>query len=432
MKFNRRHLLLAGLGAGGAVASAKEHLRVQAVRKQQNLNTLARVTLTDSISIMEAAYASEADWEDEVANRRRLLSSSNLTPPTQTYNRELSKLLIRFCKLAVQQYRTGRANPNYDGAIDLLPAYHSGLKDYTQLTNFTSTQEIIEDYFKNENLPIFSDRVTPSIPMSGTTPKIDEAIQENDETIIDEAIEEIDEAIEEIDEAIEEIDEAIEEIELTIQDRVRQILQREYRITVYSGMALTSKEHNILVFRGTQTQAEWLNNLNAAQQPYISPSGLGYGDVHQGFLEATQQLQPSLSEVAQQLDPTIPCYVTGHSLGAAIATLAAFEMVQASPQLKDQIQLYTYAGPRVVSPAFAKRHSQLIPNAYRVVNLADSVPLVPPVNLGSSYVHIGQEWSFIAQFGDVLLNHVVDTYQAALEQEDETDQVRTSVKRMTS
>ena len=115
---------------------------------------------------------------------------------------------------------------------------------------------------------------------------------------------EIDEAIQEIDETIQEIDKTIEDIEFTIQDRVRQILQRRHRITVYSGMALTSKDHNILVFRGTQTQAEWLKNMNAAQQPYISPSGLGYGDVHKGFLQAKQQLQPSISEVAQQLDPT--------------------------------------------------------------------------------------------------------------------------------
>ena len=124
--------------------------------------------------------------------------------------------------------------------------------------------------------------------------------------------------------------------------------------------------------------------------------------------------------------------MTGHSLGAAIATLVAFELVQAAPKLKDQIQLYTYAGPRVASPAFAKLHSQLIPNAYRVVNLGDTVPLVPPVTLGSSYVHLGQEWSFLAQYGDVLLNHVVDTYRAALEQEVETDQTLKSVKRITT
>ena len=338
---------------------------------------------------MEAAYASEADWDDEVEKRKKLLSAINLSSPIQPYSRERSKQLIHFCKLAVQQYKTGRANPNYDGAINLLPAYRSRLKEYTQLTNFTSTQEIIEDYFKPENSPI-------PHPKDNSTP----------------------------------LDQTFQAVELTLQDRVRQILQHKYRLTVFSGMALTSKDHNILVFRGTQTQTEWLKNLNAEQQQYVASSGEVYGEVHEGFLQVTRELKPSIAEIAQQLDPTIPCYVTGHSLGAAIATLAAFELVQAVPQLKDQIQLYTFAGPRVCSPTFAADYSELIPNAYRIVNLADTVPLVPPVTLGDSYVHIGQEWSFLAQFGDTLLNHVVDTYQLAVEQEVETDQVGAAMRRL--
>ncbi|MGK7936357.1 MAG: hypothetical protein AB4206_11275 [Xenococcaceae cyanobacterium] len=65
--------------------------------------------------------------------------------------------------------------------------------------------------------------------------------------------------------------------------------------------------------------------------------------------------------LAKQLEPTIPCYITGHSLGAAVATLVAMEIAQQVPQLKDQIQLYTFAGPRVGSPKFVQAHSQLIP-----------------------------------------------------------------------
>jgi predicted lipase len=293
----------------------------------------------------------------------------------------------QICKLAVQQYKTARANPNYDGTIKLLPDYEKYLDVYTQSANFTLEQDIIEDYFRDNPL---------DAPSSNSTS----------------------------------VEETIQEVELTLQDKVRQILQRQYRIRVYSGILLTSKEHNILVFRGTQTQAEWLKNLNAAQQMYVSPSGKDYGEVHKGFFQLTRNLSPSLAEVAKKLDPTIPCYITGHSLGAAIATLAAMELIQAVPQIQDQIQLYTFAGPRVCSPTFAKIHSQLIPNAYRIVNLGDTVPLVPPVTIGNSYVHIGQEWSFLAQFGDVLLNHVVDTYQTALEQELESDRASTVIQQL--
>ena len=77
-----------------------------------------------------------------------------------------------------------------------------------------------------------------------------------------------------------------------------------------------------------------------------------------------------------------------------------------------------------MKPTFARKCSQLLPNSYRVVNLADSVPLVPSSKMGKNYLHVGEEWSFLAQFGEVLLNHIVDTYREGLEQEVETNQAR--------
>ena len=334
--------------------------------------------------MIDAAYASEADWEDEIAKRRQLLSVHNLTPPVLPYSREMSQRLVHCCKLSVQQYKTNRNNPGYDGDIRVLPGYDDTIKSYTQLTTFQQEQDIIENYLKN--------------------------FQAQKET--SDSTENNSEALTEI----------IQEVELTFQDKVRQILQRQHRIQIFSGIALTSKQHNILVFRGTQTQAEWLQNLNAKQVKYEASDGKDYGEVHEGFLGLTRKLNPAPVAIAKQLDPTIPCYITGHSLGAAVATLVAMEIVQQVPQLKDQIQLYTFAGPRVGSPKFVQTHSQMIPNSYRIVNLADSVPLVPPVSLGNSYAHVGQKWAFLAQLEDTLLNHVVDTYQTALKQGAEMNQ----------
>ena len=55
--------------------------------------------------------------------------------------------------------------------------------------------------------------------------------------------------------------------------------------------------------------------------------------------------------------------------------------------------------------------------------MADSVPLFPPVSLdNTSYTHVGQKWAFLAQLEDIILNHVVDTYQKALKQGAERNQ----------
>ena len=382
MKFNRRSLLWAGLAASAAVTGGKEQLRTQAIKAQKGLSSPAADTLKNHFSIMSAAYSSEASWEEEVERRKGLLSFDGLTPPTAPYSRERSKLMMTFCKLAVQQYKTGREDPNYGGEINLLPAYRQTLDDYQQIADFTIEEEIIEEYFKKK-----------------------EAIS-TPEGIVGNAT----------------LDNELKAIELTLHDRAKQILQRKYRIDVYSGIALTSETHNVLVFRGTQTQTEWLKNLNAAQVPYVAPNGKIYGEVHEGFYKLMQSLKPSLAEVVKQLDPTLPCYVTGHSLGAAIATLAAMEIAQLAPEMRENIQLYTYASPRVGSPDFSTAHSEQLPNAYRITNLGDTVPLVPPVTMGKSYVHVGEEWSFVFQSGDTLLNHVVDTYRAALDQDLESNQ----------
>ncbi|MGK7892069.1 MAG: lipase [Xenococcus sp. (in: cyanobacteria)] len=384
MKINRRNFLWATFGAGTAIAASQEHLRLNAIRQQQEQNQIARSSLSDEISLIDAAYALEADWEDEIAKRRQLLSVNNLTPPVLPYSRKMSQRLIDFCKLSVQQYKTNRNNPGYDGDIRILPGYDDTIKSYTQLTSFQQEQDIIENYLKNFQTP----------------KEISDDIENNFGLVT----------------------ETIREVELTFQDKVRQILQRQHRIQIFSGIALTSKQHNILVFRGTQTQAEWLQNLNAKQVKYDVPDGKDYGAVHEGFLGLTRKLNPDPVAIAKELDPTIPCYITGHSLGAAVATLVAIEIARQIPQLKDQIQLYTFAGPRVGSPKFVQAHSQLIPNSYRIVNLADSVPLVPPVSLGNSYTHVGQKWVFLAQLEDTLLNHVVDTYQTALKQSAEINQ----------
>ncbi|MEM8832569.1 MAG: lipase family protein [Cyanobacteria bacterium P01_G01_bin.19] len=384
MKFNRRNFLWATFGVGTAISSSHEHVRLKGIRQQRQENLSTDSSVSDSISLIDAAYASEADWEDEMAKRRKLLSANNLTSPLLPYSREMSQRLIHCCKLSVQQYKTNRSNPAYKGDIKLLPAYDDNIKSYTQLANFEQEQDIIENYLKN-----FQAEQEASDSNNNNSGAVTETIQE---------------------------------VELTFQDKVRQILNRQHRIKIFSGIALTSSQHNVLVFRGTQTQAEWLQNLNAKQVKYDASSDRDYGEVHEGFLGLTEKLEPNPVEVVKQLDPTVPCYITGHSLGAAVATLVAMKIAREVSQLKNQIQLYTFAGPRVGSPKFVKAHSQLIPNSYRIVNLADSVPLVPPVSLGNSYTHIGQKWAFLAQLEDTLLNHVVDTYQMAINQGAEMNQ----------
>ncbi len=386
MKFlTRRQLLLLGLAAGITARITDEYNRDRDFNQQRK--AVANAFNNEPENIIDIAYNLEADWETEIAERQEILAATSLRYPTVDYNRDKSKWMIQSCKLAVQQYKTGRSNPKYDGELTFLPDYNANFTSYKQLASFQIEEEIVENYWQLRESVLSEDNQDG---MMGKT---------------------------------------LHDAESKIREIVQRIAQRRHRTPLYIGFVITSAKSNIIAFRGTQTQIEWWRNLQATQKEYLDPiTGKQYGWVHEGYLKVMRnQIIDTLIETVRQLDPTVPCYVTGHSLGGAIATLSAMEIALRVPEIREQIQLYTYAAPRIGDRTFAQAHSQLIPNSYRIVNLSDSVPLVPPIKINNyftkaSYSHVGQKWSFAAQFGDVLLNHVVDTYRTAIEAEQETMQ----------
>lgn len=86
--------------------------------------------------------------------------------------------------------------------------------------------------------------------------------------------------------------------------------------------------------------------------------------------------------------PAAPLLVTGHSLGGALALLAALDIRALFPSVK--VALYTYGQPRVGNLEFSNYADQLLPISYkRVVHYDDMVAHVPPRISG--YQHAGDE-----------------------------------------
>lgn len=76
-----------------------------------------------------------------------------------------------------------------------------------------------------------------------------------------------------------------------------------------------------VVFRGTTDVANWLTDLDAVMTDYPLCHDCS---VHKGFLDAEQRVYPGVFEEVTKLKAEFPSYgiiVTGHSLGAALATL---------------------------------------------------------------------------------------------------------------
>ncbi len=53
----------------------------------------------------------------------------------------MSKILVRCCRLATEQYLQGVEDPQDHGAIANLPSYFSQLNDYEQITAFRAIRE---------------------------------------------------------------------------------------------------------------------------------------------------------------------------------------------------------------------------------------------------------------------------------------------------
>lgn len=377
VKFKRRQVLLAAVTTGVAASVATDYWRNRVSRQRQaELEALAE-SQHDSNSLLQQAFEQDVTTIDKM---RQIRAALRLMPPQIPYSRQVSKLLIQCNKLATQQYLKGKLDPTYNGTIGSLPAYSAGLDRYKQIASFQGVEEEIDE------------TVDVDVPV------VDPASQDP-------------------------VQQQAGETQASIQNTVREAVTLRRKIPVYFGFALSSDTDSLIVFRGTQRRMDWLDDLFAVQQDYRVPDARQYyGKIHEGFFNAYQHiLTPLPTTLTQQLNPAIPCYISGHSLGAALATLAAIDIALNVPEIRSQLQLYTYASPRVGDPTFATSHSQLVPNSYRVVNLADMIPLVPPTQLSGNFVHLGQEWAFLSQNGDVLPNHVVDTYRLAIDRELESN-----------
>jgi pimeloyl-ACP methyl ester carboxylesterase len=99
-----------------------------------------------------------------------------------------------------------------------------------------------------------------------------------------------------------------------------------------------------------------------------------YGEFHQGFLDTYEELAKEFEAALKKL--RVPIYITGHSLGGALALVTTI-------QTKDQDHLaacYTYGCPRVGNAVLADRLFKV--PVYRCVHHADLVPAVPFTLMG--------------------------------------------------
>ncbi|CAG9986828.1 unnamed protein product [Clonostachys byssicola] len=147
-----------------------------------------------------------------------------------------------------------------------------------------------------------------------------------------------------------------------------------------------SRNEIIFAARGTASNQNWETNLNFALVNSLLVPG---GKFHLGFYNAWIELSPDVRaaiDKAQALHPDFRLNVVGHSLGGAIAAVAAAHLRGDGYEL----DLYTYGQPRVGNDIISDYISQSPGKLYRVTHEADPVPRLPPWQL-FGYRHTSPE-----------------------------------------
>ncbi|MBE9140071.1 lipase family protein, partial [Nodosilinea sp. LEGE 07088] len=171
----------------------------------------------------------------------------------------------------------------------------------------------------------------------------------------------------------------------------------DMRITDTQAFMFRKGNNLMLIFKGTQQLADWKTNLKIrlkgftilADQEAVPPTGR----VHRGFMDAWQSVEKQVIYYLKKWwTPDTKLWVTGHSLGGALAAVATISL---DAQGFEVSGLYTFGQPRVADWKLVNyMNRRLGDRIVRYVNNNDLVPLIPPQIIPwvptRVYGHMGQ------------------------------------------
>lgn len=164
------------------------------------------------------------------------------------------------------------------------------------------------------------------------------------------------------------------------------IYNKYYDVNGFIGISKNERAIYV-VFRGSETITNWLDDFETLMTTYpLCPQC----SVHAGFYYSSLSVKDDVvhwTQALQKDNPTFDVVVAGHSLGGALATLTAVNLI-----INDitNVRHFSFGSPRVGNTAAAIFISSLLPEIYRTTHYKDIVPHNPFTNFG--YKHVSGEW----------------------------------------
>ena len=146
-----------------------------------------------------------------------------------------------------------------------------------------------------------------------------------------------------------------------------------------------------IAFRGTQVNRieDILSDIE------VVPTRAYGGKVHHGFYKAYRRIRSKLLakiKMHNSKETNKPIFICGHSLGGAIASIAAYDLTSLNYTVQG---VYTAGQPRVGNQAFAESYAALVKDrTYRFANVEDIIPSIPPKKVpvfNYEYQHVGKK-----------------------------------------
>lgn len=190
------------------------------------------------------------------------------------------------------------------------------------------------------------------------------------------------------------------------------------------GFLIESEQCAVLAFRGSSSMVDWVADFIAQQTVYRPVKHAG--QTHKGFTDIYMSARDQVHALLGQLPPDKPLFITGHSLGGALATLAALDIARNTPFIAPVV--YTFGAPRVGDPKFVQAYNYSVSAHWRFQNEFDIVPHLPPLVYQSPktkgtyfYLHVKGEVQRSFRMGSVSANHILSSYFVNLAKEQPAD-----------
>ena len=160
----------------------------------------------------------------------------------------------------------------------------------------------------------------------------------------------------------------------------------------------------ILSFRGTESRRDAILDARRNKTDFMVGDRV-VGRVHEGFAEATDAIGPEVEKFLNKHYSDNRIWLTGHSLGGAIATLVAARIVHSrGPEALGG--MYTFGQPRVGNGTFKRMligklggKQEARNKVFRIYRCADPVAMMPRFG----YRHVTGERCYIARNGSLAL-----------------------------